>query len=1628
MASAPQELTKSEAPPASSGSAHEPKAADSFLSRFMHGRGKWMALLSISVVLLSVAGLFQKPHPDAYRVVHTMGFDSRSHFSGAGLRDWLIHPSERHAFLRMPAISSQVRDICVAPNSLSIWIVGDHGMVLHSADDGVSWVKQTLPDIEVVQQKVLDIGQDIPPPPKFDIAPSQFPTNIPNRMNTPAPNQQQDNTLQLQRQRPGEGDTQPNEDSAKEMAPPKSNPKKVSQVAPRASSQVLLGHTKQSLLVQHTSNATYIAAPPPEENDSQRPSTKGTNTNLEQPSAEPPPSNTAVPKPSPAPAMRLPDPPVQMSDSVAPVPQEETTTSKKINVTAVSFFDNMNGWLVADVENNRGDYVLVFFHTTDAGKNWKQVAPKVTLYSDDELILLRAMSNGRAVCSVGDSTICHIDALEGTVKPYPAPVSLLRNGLNFGLLHSGRWYFVDKTDTTDFLVKGQVSDSKGVSTAVTGLDKERINEMILGEDETGLATTHLGNIVRIGANGSSQHVKLPYAVVAAGAQNVMCKLLDSKTIVIQFSPNSGYEHIISRDSGESWETMTIQRGNPLLETAYGHVTVRGTVFCFEFQGKPSFIARDNVLRTLSRENGFVMMAPLHPGSLLAVSGTVVMRSTDQGKQWDVISRRNHRIKVPQELQQYVQYGNNAGFSSNSATHEEYPWHFQWDPPLPNSTLPCMNLQSLPALPESVRAVRFLTTVAENIYCVVDNPSIESQTVFTCRTGDTKWTQVKFDPDFKGPMVACGVSHVASSPALRIVLTNAHQYDIVGTQANPFVPPSASTAGGALGPARNAFSNLDLKTYQYHNAHLAFVSPTRIILSHQGMAVLESSDNGLSWAPPSVTPADVVHFDRAIYPSPTLAVAPDWDGTFRYSSDSATTWSQSDARILPYRKLPAPWYWLAMSVVCVFLVPRVVRRPAPIAAGRPMIETVAISDAPLQPGQPDHLGLLKLSRGISLFLRNSNTKTPLTVAIEAPWGAGKSSLMNLLAKDLKDNGCRTAWFNAWHHQGEESLLAALLETIRTGVNPPVWTMQGLVFRYRLWWRRFQNAMTVRPLPILGLLAVFCASAGVMWWSKQNPSPPTSPYKEVASDSPTALGKSDDVAIVKSAVDAVSKFFIDMGLMGVASKISLVVSFIFLALPTLRAMTAIGISPSKLLASAAGSMKPADLEAQTSFRVRFAKQFQEVTDALEPESKLVIFIDDIDRCSENVVAQTLQACNYLVTSGRCIIVLGMDAAYVRACVRRTYGGLLEQVEVEKKKDGDTKITDFASNYLEKLINIRITLPRVTTDTVKGLTTGKKERVPQHIHLLRRIPSLAGMAMVLFFVGLTAIGMGYSGWLFAPTLFRNKAVEPIAMVIQTPQVTLTGGANQQTVVQPVEPAQQTLVVGRRVPQLVDPGQRAPHVFWIPWIIALGLGICLTLIVTRRRVVLPVDSAAWTEAINAMSTALVYNRHSTPREIKRIMNRLRFDAMRLRAEAPQSEWWTPFIAFWRKIKAWRTPASKQQLNNPGPLSDKDNLNDQAIAVFGMLRDAYPNWLKDDEFWAKPASFATSRLNQGKLSLEALAYLRQHTEILDKIIPSLRTQFEEISLVGASNVVDVAVEPKDIYRAPGHVPAQLDRPAEHSA
>ncbi|MFI0468388.1 P-loop NTPase fold protein [Saccharopolyspora sp. 5N102] len=74
--------------------------------------------------------------------------------------------------------------------------------------------------------------------------------------------------------------------------------------------------------------------------------------------------------------------------------------------------------------------------------------------------------------------------------------------------------------------------------------------------------------------------------------------------------------------------------------------------------------------------------------------------------------------------------------------------------------------------------------------------------------------------------------------------------------------------------------------------------------------------------------------------------------------------------------------------------------------------VVLNDQPVETGEDDLLDAAATARALVDLISDSHVSTPFTVAIDAGWGMGKSSLMRLMRARLEERGTPTAWFNAW----------------------------------------------------------------------------------------------------------------------------------------------------------------------------------------------------------------------------------------------------------------------------------------------------------------------------------------------------------------------------------------------------------------------------------------------------------------------------------------------------------------------------------------------------------------------------------------------------------------------------------------
>ena len=109
----------------------------------------------------------------------------------------------------------------------------------------------------------------------------------------------------------------------------------------------------------------------------------------------------------------------------------------------------------------------------------------------------------------------------------------------------------------------------------------------------------------------------------------------------------------------------------------------------------------------------------------------------------------------------------------------------------------------------------------------------------------------------------------------------------------------------------------------------------------------------------------------------------------------------------------------------------------------------LADAPLTDDTQDRLGFPAYADALAGLLDHPETDTPLTIAISAPWGAGKTSLANMVTRRLVDRPVQhgdtaahyICWFNAWLHDDAPHLGAAFAAEVAKTAN-----------QYRAWPRR------------------------------------------------------------------------------------------------------------------------------------------------------------------------------------------------------------------------------------------------------------------------------------------------------------------------------------------------------------------------------------------------------------------------------------------------------------------------------------------------------------------------------------------------------------------------------------------------
>lgn len=448
--------------------------------------------------------------------------------------------------------------------------------------------------------------------------------------------------------------------------------------------------------------------------------------------------------------------------------------------------------------------------------------------------------------------------------------------------------------------------------------------------------------------------------------------------------------------------------------------------------------------------------------------------------------------------------------------------------------------------------------------------------------------------------------------------------------------------------------------------------------------------------------------------------------------------------LPGPLAPMPfWQWALLLAACALALGwQVVESFRAVDAAPPELEAKAgvglRSDQPLSRLPPDprtHVKLRTLVQALLRFIDNADTQPPITLGVYGPWGSGKSSVMRALQHELEQKRrYLCVWFNPWRFHRESDIAVALLQSVVAEVR----ALSGLG-RLRV---ALSSLWTTRTLVTASwLVPVLVLSAHMAFWSEQWSWLPVSDVLE-------ALGLVDVSQELQGVTRELTAAFtgksvLTLGGLGALGRVGW------------RVVKVFKLSPSALLAEG-------NHEKRVDFIRHFSDELRSVVDALPHAQRVVVFVDDLDRCPPDQVIALLEALNQLTESQRCYFVLGTDPRMVTCSVELHYKDLLDL-----KRERGEDVSGFGASYLEKIVTLAVHVPEVDVVELEQAAAAPAA-APNATTRLARLAAFgtqhATRLALGAWVGLWALGLGTFAYTASSRVESGSAAPSAAARAQT------------------------------------------------------------------------------------------------------------------------------------------------------------------------------------------------------------------------------------------------------------------------
>lgn len=337
----------------------------------------------------------------------------------------------------------------------------------------------------------------------------------------------------------------------------------------------------------------------------------------------------------------------------------------------------------------------------------------------------------------------------------------------------------------------------------------------------------------------------------------------------------------------------------------------------------------------------------------------------------------------------------------------------------------------------------------------------------------------------------------------------------------------------------------------------------------------------------------------------------------------------------------------------------------------------------QPTTTDELGF-KGSADALLGLINAVEleDTPLTIGIFGPWGSGKTSLMQMLHQQLDSNRFIPIWFDAWRYSQEDALWRALLLAVVEALR---------------------NQLLNDDERLLSLVQHQAASSNT---------PTDAPDKsDLKAARQRLTGQLDDLVLsLYRSVEREELGGIEINWRE-ATKTTANIA-VRLGLSFLPVVGTLANAVDKARESF-GSGEDADRLVDIFQRER-SKIYREQVRSLEQfygtlkelveqwivaaDLRLIIFIDDLDRCLPDQSIGVLEAIKVFLDLRSCLFVLGVDRAVIERGIRIRYKEFAVD-EPAGTPDQPSRVFPIEGrDYLEKIVQVPFDLPPIETIAIE------------------------------------------------------------------------------------------------------------------------------------------------------------------------------------------------------------------------------------------------------------------------------------------------------------------------------------------